>query len=42
VGAGDTILPVNTIDVGDEILTMVTSVRGRHFGAEVDEFVIEK
>lgn len=38
----DGLISVTSIKVGDEILAYVKGSKGRHFGIEVDEFIIEK
>jgi 3-dehydroquinate synthase II len=36
------LIPVTDVKVGDEILGLVGTKSGRHFGTEVEEYVIEK
>ncbi len=36
------LIPVTEVKVGDEILGFVTPKGGRHFGTEVDEYIVEK
>ncbi len=38
----DGLISVTSIKVGDEILAYVKDIKGRHFGIEVNEFIIEK
>jgi 3-dehydroquinate synthase II len=37
-----TMLPVTHAKVGDEILAYTKNPSGRHFGLEVNEFIVEK
>jgi 3-dehydroquinate synthase II len=36
------LIPVTDVKVGDEILGFMKPKAGRHFGIEVDEYIIEK
>jgi 3-dehydroquinate synthase II len=36
------LIPVTSIKEGDEVLAYIKGSRGRHFGIEVDEFILEK
>jgi len=38
----DGLIPVTSIKEGDEVLAYIKGSRGRHFGIEVDEFILEK
>ncbi|MEM4297476.1 MAG: 3-dehydroquinate synthase II [Nitrososphaerota archaeon] len=42
VGPEGKVISVNELKPGDEVLVKVEAVKGRHFGTEVDEFVIER
>jgi len=42
VKKGGSSVAVTGLTAGDEVLVWVTGPKGRHFGGEVDEFVIEK
>ena len=42
VSKGGNLISVTDLEVGNEILTHVSSKSGRHFGMEVNEYVIEK
>jgi 3-dehydroquinate synthase II len=42
VSKGGNLISVTDLEVGNEILTHVSPKSGRHFGMEVDEYVIEK
>lgn len=37
-----TLIPVSEVKVGDEILGFKNSQTGRHFGLEIDEYILEK
>ena len=42
VGKDGAPIPVTELKEGDEILASVTASRGRHFGIEVDEYIVER
>ncbi|MGA9909174.1 MAG: 3-dehydroquinate synthase II [Nitrososphaeraceae archaeon] len=36
------LIPVTEIKIGDEIVTYAKPTSGRHFGMQVNEFILEK
>lgn len=42
VGDGGKIVSVTEVKPGDRIVANVVEVKGRHFGAQVDEYIVEK
>lgn len=42
VGEGSTVIPATSIKKGDRVAIRTEKILGRHFGMQVDEFVVEK
>jgi 3-dehydroquinate synthase II len=42
IGRDNRLIAVTDLKVGDEVLVYAKGSRGRHFGIEVDEFILEK
>ncbi|MBI2183577.1 MAG: 3-dehydroquinate synthase [Thaumarchaeota archaeon] len=42
VGKNGQPIPVTELKVGDEVVALVSRVKGRHFGMAVDEYIVEK
>jgi 3-dehydroquinate synthase II len=42
VGSDGKLIPVTEVKKGNKILTYAKTAAGRHFGMEVDEYIVEK